>query len=114
MSSCLRHSPASRFKRGVLVSTPSDSDKAVEREVIQCCHCQFTQVWTPGIEKGWGLCWRCHDFRCPKPACRMKCVPIRQWLENMHRGRAEDYTPVSGRVEAEPPTSPGGIILGSK
>ena len=55
MSSCRRHSVPSHLKRGVIQSTPIDSDKVVERELIQCCHCQFMQVWVPGAEKGWEL-----------------------------------------------------------
>lgn len=90
-------------KRGVLISTPKDSDRIVEHELIQCCHCQYTTVWAPGVEKGWGYCGRCANFHCSKPACHKKCVPIKQWLENMHAGRAGDHVPVVGRVEAEPP-----------
>jgi hypothetical protein len=74
----------------------------VERELIQCCHCQFTQVWAPGVEKGWRLCQRCMDWHCPKHQCHT-CRPIKQWLENMAKGISPDHVPVVGRVEADPP-----------
>lgn len=109
---CRRRSVSSRRKRGVLVSTPDDSDRVVERELIQCCHCQFTKAFELGDEKTWGLCWRCNDFHCPRKTCREKCVPVRQWLQNKAEGKAEDYTPVRARVGAEPPRSAGGVILG--
>ncbi len=102
MSSCLRHSAPSSLKRGIIQSTPHDSDKVVERELIQCCHCQFTQVWAPGVEKGWRLCQRCMDWHCPKHQCHT-CRPIKQWLENMAKGISPDHVPVVGRVEADPP-----------
>jgi hypothetical protein len=111
--SCLRHSAPAGLKRGILVSTPNDSDRAVERELIQCCHCAFTTVWVPGVEKGWAVCWRCNDWHCSKPSCVKSCVSKRQWLENKAAGRAEDYSPVRARVGADPPKSAGGVILGT-
>lgn len=99
----LRHSAPARLKRGVLVSVPLDGGGIVERELVQCCHCQFTAVWVPGLERGWGYCWRCHDWHCAKPDCRNGCRPHRQWLHQMSdKGRA-DGAVILGRVEAEPP-----------
>jgi len=91
-----------QFKRGVLISRPPDSDKVIECELIQCCHCQYSKPFAVGDELRWGYCGRCHNFHCPKPEC-LNCVPIRQWLENMHAGRDPYHRPIVGRVEAEVP-----------
>lgn len=99
-----RASAPHKLRCGLLISTPMDSDKGVvERELIQCCHCQFTCVWTPGVERGWAVCGRCNDWHCPKVECRSGCRPWRQWLENRRLGLADDHVPIVGRVEAEPP-----------
>lgn len=103
MSSCRRHSAPADRKRGIIVSAPLDNDKVVERELIQCCHCQYTVVWLPGVEKGWAFCWRCFDFHCAAPRCAT-CRPHRQWLERKSAGLDPDNVPAVGRVEAEPPS----------
>lgn len=98
-----RSSAPHKLRCGVLISSDRDRDRVVERELIQCCHCQFTKVFELGDEKQWGVCWRCNDWHCNKPSCVKKCVPVRQWLQNMHLGRAEDYTPVQIYVGSEVP-----------
>lgn len=101
--SCLRHSAPARLRRGVILSRPLDSDRVVERELIQCCHCQYTTPWSPGLEKGWGLCGRCNDWHCPAPLCRSGCRPHRQWLHRLSDGLAASATPVLVSVPVEPP-----------
>lgn len=91
-----------QFKRGVLISRPKDSDRVIECELIQCCHCAYTKPFQLGDELKWGFCWRCHNFHCTKLECQV-CVPQRQWLENMHLGRDPYYRSIVGRVEAEVP-----------
>lgn len=100
---CRRRSVSSRRKRGVIQSTPADGGRVVERELIQCCHCQFTKSFEVGDELRWGLCMQCMDWHCPKVGCRTKCVPIKRWLENKARGRPDDFVPVVVSVPCEVP-----------
>lgn len=79
---------------GVLISVPNDSDRVRQIDIIQCCHCQFSKPYAVGDERKWGVCWRCNDWHCAKPSCAKKCVPIKQWLSNVHKGLPEDYTPI--------------------
>lgn len=102
MSSCRRHTAPKSLKRGIILSAPIDGGRVVERELIQCCHCQFTVVWVPGLEKGWCYCWRCSNWHCPRRAC-LACRPHRQWLHRASAGLDPDRLPAVGRVEAEPP-----------
>lgn len=89
-------------KVGILVSTPNDSDRVVECELIQCCHCQFTKPFQLGDEHRWQVCYRCNDWHCPKPECQ-RCVTPEQRRENIRLGRPADHQRIIGRVEAEPP-----------
>lgn len=109
-----RHCAPRQQKIGIIQSAPYEGGKTVEGELIQCCHCQWTQLYTPGVEKQWGLCYRCADWHCSKFTCRTKCVSVQRWLENRRTGKPDDYSPIWARVEAEPPRSPGGVILGEK
>ena len=108
-----RRTAPARLKRGILVSTPLDGGKVIERELIQCCHCQFTAVWLPGMEKGWGVCWRCHDWHCARASCVKRCRHHRQWLHRMSAGKDPDAEVTTVRVDHEPPRSAGGVLLGS-
>ena len=81
-------------KCGVLISRSIDADRVIECEIIQCCHCQFSKPYAVGDERKWGVCWRCNDWHCPKPECARKCVPIKRWLENKHKGLPDDFAPV--------------------
>lgn len=103
----IRRATAPHSRRmGIIQSTPYEGGRVTEGEFVQCCHCQFTALWVPGLEKGWGLCWRCNDWHCSKPSCVKDCVPIRQWLDNRREGKPDNHKPI--RV------SPGGVILGDK
>ncbi len=98
-----RSSAPHNQRRGVLISSLRDEDLVTEVELIQCCHCQFTTAYRPGLEKKWGVCWRCNDWHCDKPSCTRVCVPIKLWLENMADGRAPDHVPIVVSVPADPP-----------
>lgn len=83
----------------------------LERDSLRCCHCG-THFWvTPGSGKARGFCTRCGAVTCGAPTCAA-CVPLEQQLENKEQGNPLDHVPIVGRVEAEPPRSPGGLYLG--
>lgn len=101
--SCLRHTaPPNRHRGGVLISTPQGGGPAVARDTVACCHCGRHWVWEPGSGRVRGWCLRCAGLTCGSPRC-CACVPVEQWLENVEAGRAADFRPILGRVEAEPP-----------
>jgi hypothetical protein len=80
------HSLRSGRRAGVLISTPFESDATQHRDLVQCVHCQFTTVWTPGSGRYWGWCARCNGFYCGwKPTCH-QCVPALQMIENLEAG----------------------------
>lgn len=73
-----------------------DLARPIAGDVLRCCHCQ--RIFT--VERGMfmGKCYKCNDYHCG-PGCKfpMKCVPVEQWLENVEKGRPEDYTPIVSR-----------------
>ena len=92
----IRRRSAPHTKRVGIIQTRyfRDNDRVIERELIQCCHCQFTKVFTVGDEKNWGLCFKCNDWHCSKPSCVKTCVPIKRWLENRRLLRPDDHVPI--------------------
>ena len=71
---------------------------------VQCVHCyahfpeprlgnseedKLTRVG-PGYQRG--FCMRCGGFICG-PCCAA-CVPAEQYIENIEKGRPEDYRPI--------------------
>lgn len=95
----IRRASAPHGRRvGVLTSASIDADLVAEVELVQCCHCQFTTAYAPGLERRWGVCWRCSDWHCEKPACAKKCVPVKRWLENMAAGKPADHAPIQASV----------------
>jgi len=71
---------------GVLISSDIESDRTQHRDLVQCCHCQFTTIWTPGSGRYWGWCTRCNGFFCGwKESCH-NCVPAELMIENLELG----------------------------
>ena len=109
-----RAAPASQ-RVGVLISQAYDGGPEQHIDLCQCIHCEalFPFVRGSGVTRGW--CMGCNGMTCGRPCCD-PCVNRRQMIENMERGlpwaEAKKYKPVTGRVEAEPPRSTGGVILG--
>lgn len=98
---------------GEYTMTPLDGGPSVREPILQCVHCGY--IWTPepGSGRKRGFCTRCNGFTCGRKDCRKNaCLPLEQWLENVEAGRPEDYKPIVGRVEAEPPRSADGVLLG--
>jgi hypothetical protein len=111
----IRRRSAPHSKRVGVIQSAGDRGAARAREwaeFVQCCHCQYTAAYTPGLERVWGVCWRCADWHCPKKACRTKCVPVQRWLDNRRKGLPDDHVPIMASVPAEPPRSAGGVYLG--
>ncbi|MCC6419930.1 MAG: hypothetical protein IT429_16975 [Gemmataceae bacterium] len=71
--------------KGVLISTPVDSDRAVQRDTVQCCHCGRIWLWQPGSGRRRGFCTLCGGLTCGTGACD-RCVPMEQMIENMEAG----------------------------
>ena len=94
------HSAPISHKRGVLVSSPLDSDKKKECEFVQCCHCQRLWLYKPGSGKVRGFCLRCMGVTCG-PDCD-ECVPAMQMIENMEAGmpweQARKHRPIKASV----------------
>ena len=56
----------------------------VERDTIQCCHCQAHYIVQPGSGKRRGWCTMCSAPTCGKPACA-PCVPFEKKLDAFER-----------------------------
>ncbi len=81
---------------GVVITTPLDGGPATIQDTVQCAHCQRHKIFNPETFDGdWYFCGLCGNVACAdqKP-CRDKCVPAEQWLENVEKGRPEDYRPI--------------------
>lgn len=100
---------------GVLISQAYEGGPEQHTDLVQCGHCQ--QIWPyvrgSGVKRGW--CMACGKITCGSADCDV-CVSARQLLDNMGQGmpyhEARKHKPIVGRVEAEPPRSAGGVILG--
>ena len=80
---------------GMIVLTDPGSDKGIVRSAtIQCAHCGGHWVPQPGSGRIRGWCGQCAGPVCG-PGCE-KCVPVEQYLENIEKGRPEDYRPIIG------------------
>jgi hypothetical protein len=98
-------------RAGVLISSAKDRDRVRDCDLVQCVHCQFTTVWTPGSGRYWGWCTKCSGFYCGwKPECRDQCVPALQMIENLEKGRPADYVPTWASNPRG--VSVGGVLLG--
>lgn len=80
---------------GVLIVTPCDHGPVQQMDTVSCGHCGYTSIWVAGSEKWWSKCLKCGELRCGKESCRnSECVPVEQWLENVEKGRREDFRPL--------------------
>jgi len=93
----------------VLISTPFDSDRVVEREMVMCCHCGGHWLWVKGSGRRRGWCMRCSGCTCGQRACDA-CVPMERQIENMEAGRDRLSMPIWAAMPKE--VSAGGILLG--
>ena len=75
----------------ITVCDPGADKPIMVAGTLQCCHCAKHWVPQPGSGRVRGWCMNCNGPVCG-PACA-KCVPIEQYLENVEKGRAEDFRP---------------------
>lgn len=61
-------------------------------KTVPCVHCGGQFIPTPGSGRIRGFCQNCNGFVCG-PSC-MACVPAELLLENMEKGRPEDFRPI--------------------
>lgn len=94
---------------GQVVYVDPGADKPLLEVGTLCCmHCGAHWIPEPGSGRIRGYCQLCCGPVCG-PGCA-KCVPMEQMLENIEKGRPEDYRPVVVGVhlprESTPPPSP--------
>jgi hypothetical protein len=66
-------------KGHVIITYPEG--QVVERDTLQCVHCQAHWMIEPGSGKQRGWCWRCDGPTCGAPACMSRCEPWEKALE---------------------------------
>ena len=72
---------------GYAIWQDRESDKRVELDALQCCHCGC-QFWvTPGSGKRRGWCHNCNQVTCGSEACD-NCIHWRKKLELIEAGKA--------------------------
>lgn len=54
---------------GYEITTPLDSDKVIEGDTKQCCHCGCHWTIRPGSGIVRGYCYRCNDLTCGHISC---------------------------------------------
>jgi hypothetical protein len=73
-----------RRPHGVLLATHFDGTLE-ERDILVCCHCQYTWAVMPGSGRRRGWCIRCDALVCGKQRCMAECAPFERWLEAVER-----------------------------
>ena len=82
-----RHTAPAGKRSGTLLSTCIDNDRTVQRDTVQCVHCQDTSIWVPDSEKWWSICCNCGGLKCGRTVCQKAgCAHKEQVLENMEQG----------------------------
>lgn len=61
----------------MIITSP---DGTVERDTLQCCHCNKHYIVRPGSGKRRGWCTLCGQATCGAAACAT-CVPFERRLE---------------------------------
>jgi hypothetical protein len=84
--------PFNKTEAGLIVVSDPGSDKPLlEVPTLQCVHCGGHWVPQSGSGRVRGFCQRCMGPICG-PGCA-ECVPVEQYLENMEKGRPDDFRP---------------------
>lgn len=83
-----------RTEHGLIVVSDVSSDKCFTAKTHQCVHCGAHWIPKPGSGTIRGWCGNCAGFVCG-PRCK-ECVPVEQYLENIEKGRPENYRPIIG------------------
>lgn len=78
---------------GLAIFLDPGADRPVlEIATAQCCHCGGHFPIQPGSGRIRGFCMNCNGPVCG-PGCEA-CVPTDLLLENMEKGRPEDFRPI--------------------
>ena len=90
-----------KFEAGEFITYNDDPEgRGVSQMTYQCCHCGGHWVHEPGSGKLRGFCMSCGGHFCG-PDCEA-CVPTEQLLENIEKGREENFRPTRIYI---PPTA---------
>lgn len=68
----------------ILIADP-DRPHEVQRDTLQCCHCQRVWVVHPGSGRRRGFCLKCNGPTCGAESCG-ECVPIGKRIELFEQG----------------------------
>lgn len=71
---------------------PGADAPLMEMKTLMCVHCGGHFPVKPGSGNVRGFCTSCSGPVCG-PGCA-KCVPLEQYLENLEKGRQEDFRPI--------------------
>ena len=63
---------------------------------MACVHCGAHWIVEPGSGRVRGFCMECNGPTCG-PNC-VECIPQELLLENIEKGRPENYRPIMGNV----------------
>lgn len=98
--------PALHREAGLMTWSDPGADKPLrEQRTHQCVHCGGHFPAEPGSGKLRGFCMMCNGFFCG-PQCE-KCVPTDLYLENIEKGREDDFRPTQSFVPAGQIWTPG-------
>lgn len=76
----------------IVVNDPGSDKPVLEAATLQCVHCGGHWVPRKGSGIVRGFCLNCNGPICGHGCA--KCVPVEQMLENIEKGRPEDYKPI--------------------
>jgi hypothetical protein len=80
---------AARPSGHIIITGPGGT---IERDTLQCCHCQKHWVVQPGSGRRRGFCLKCMKPTCGAEACQV-CDPSEKKLERVEK--AARYSGVS-------------------
>ncbi len=84
MAYVLRHGVLRPHGVGILADP--DLPHEVQRDHLQCCHCQRVWVVEPGSGKKRGFCSKCNQVTCGAMECET-CIPFEKKLELYEKGK---------------------------
>ena len=107
------HSLPGKQRSGYGELSYKDSDRKEGCDTVQCCHCSYTWVYTPGSGRTRGICLRCNGITCGRDCCEKKgCVFKEAFLDLMEQGILWEDIHEGQRSVKVSVAWPGGMILG--
>lgn len=71
---------------GTIIITDPDLPHEVQRDTLQCCHCQAIWIVSPGSGRRRGFCTKCNQVTCGAGTCG-HCLPFEKKLELYEAGK---------------------------